>query len=356
MLSLNDREWKDFLIKDVFPSVERGKRLKTEDHIDGDIPYVSSTADNNGVDAYIGNEKRIRIFSDCISIANSGSVGSSFYEPFDYIASDHVTHLKRDGMTENQYLAASVSSSMLSEKYDFNREINDYRISREHILLPVTDNGEPDYEFMEQYVKQVKDKKIGDVTSFIQNELSKIKYKDIPALEEKNWNEFEIKDIFQTFFNKKGELQVPTGANVNKVNLHEGLTPRITVTAENNGVFGHYDSTDKNYRIYSNIVSVSFLGGVFYHPYDVSLDMKVHALIPLDFEWNTWLAEFFIDMILNNSKNSDYGNQLSATDLPHKRILLPINDNGKPDREFMEQYVKNIMIRKYEDYLDFVES
>lgn len=32
-----------------------------------------------------------------------------------------------------------------SQKYNFNREINDLRISREKISLPVNNNGEPDY-------------------------------------------------------------------------------------------------------------------------------------------------------------------------------------------------------------------
>ena len=43
----------------------------------------------------------------------------------------------------------------LSEKYNFNREINDKRIKREKILLPVNDNNEPDYDYMEQYVKNI---------------------------------------------------------------------------------------------------------------------------------------------------------------------------------------------------------
>lgn len=43
----------------------------------------------------------------------------------------------------------------LSTKYNFNREINDKRIKREKILLPLNDKGEIDYEYMEQYVKNI---------------------------------------------------------------------------------------------------------------------------------------------------------------------------------------------------------
>lgn len=42
----------------------------------------------------------------------------------------------------------------LQEKYSFNREINDIRINKEKVLLPVDEQGYPDYIFMEQYVKE----------------------------------------------------------------------------------------------------------------------------------------------------------------------------------------------------------
>jgi len=42
-----------------------------------------------------------------------------------------------------------------SEKYNFNREINDKRISREKIILPINKNKKPDFEYMEQYIKNL---------------------------------------------------------------------------------------------------------------------------------------------------------------------------------------------------------
>lgn len=45
--------------------------------------------------------------------------------------------------------------SRLSEKYSFNREINDERIKREKILLPVTEEGNIDFAFMTSFMKEV---------------------------------------------------------------------------------------------------------------------------------------------------------------------------------------------------------
>ncbi|MBQ0084065.1 MAG: restriction endonuclease subunit S [Clostridiales bacterium] len=153
--SLSSKSWGSFFIKKIFDEIERGKRLKKDDHISGDKPHVSSTSLNNGVDQFIGNENKTRVFEDCLSLANSGSVGSCFYEPFQFVASDHVTHLKKYDTSKYIYLFMATMLNRLSEKYNFNREINDSRISREKILLPITEAGEPDYDYMEQYVKNM---------------------------------------------------------------------------------------------------------------------------------------------------------------------------------------------------------
>lgn len=124
------------------------------------MPYVSSTALNNGIDNYIANSHSVRIFDNCLSVANSGSVGATFYHSYKFVASDHITHLKNDSMNEYVYLFISTLANRLSEKYNFNREINDKRISKEKIMLPVNQNKEPDYEYMEQYIINLKQKKI----------------------------------------------------------------------------------------------------------------------------------------------------------------------------------------------------
>ena len=104
-LKLTDREWKEFYFSDVFTRIQRGKRLKKDDHIEGTTPYVSSTATNNGIDGFVGNKDRVRIFSNCISLANSGSVGSAFFQEFEFVASDHITSLQKEGIDKYAYLS-----------------------------------------------------------------------------------------------------------------------------------------------------------------------------------------------------------------------------------------------------------
>lgn len=172
MIPLADKQWKSFFIVDVFDKIQRGKRLKTADHIVGEVPYVSSSALNNGVDNFVSNNKCVRKFSDCLSLANSGSVGSCFYEPFEFVASDHITHLKSKALNKYHYLFLAIMTGRLSQKYNFNREINDKRISREIILLPITDKGEPDYEYMEKYSKNMLREKVDSYINYVNDIVS----------------------------------------------------------------------------------------------------------------------------------------------------------------------------------------
>ncbi|MDS0981524.1 restriction endonuclease subunit S [Staphylococcus hominis] len=150
---LNEVHWSPFEITEIFQSIKRGKRLIKKNQIKGLVPYVSSSALNNGIDNFIANDNNVRIFENCITIANSGSVGKTFYQPYKFVASDHVTHLKKEKSNKYIYLFLTCMLNQLKDKYSFNREISDFRIKREKILLP-TLNDKPDYEFMEQYMKR----------------------------------------------------------------------------------------------------------------------------------------------------------------------------------------------------------
>ena len=174
--SITDREWKAFPFNEIFEEIQRGKRLTKSNQIEGDIPYISSSATQNGVDNFISNEKNVRKFGNCLTIANSGSVGATFFHHYQFIASDHVTELKLERPNKYVYLFLASIIKRLEEKYSFNREINDKRIQREKILLPINDNAEPDWQFMEDFIRQLEKNKIETIlkyyNSMINNEKS----------------------------------------------------------------------------------------------------------------------------------------------------------------------------------------
>ena len=147
---------------DPFTYMQRGKRLTKKNQKKGTRPYVSSTSLHNGIDNFISNKKNIRIFDDCLSLANSGSVGKVFYHVYSFIASDHVSALKNTMLNKCQYLFLAVAIERIAGKYSFNREINNERLKKEKILLPVTPANTPDWQYMENYMKNIEMKQIKD--------------------------------------------------------------------------------------------------------------------------------------------------------------------------------------------------
>ena len=169
--SLIEIDWKPFYINTVFIAPQRGKRIVEKNHIEGSTPLVSSYGQGNGVTNFIGNEEKVKKFTDCISIANGGSsAGKAFYHPYTFTAADHVTQCWSKDLNKYQYLfLATVMTKALTGKYSFSHEISDLRLAKERIMLPTTESGEPDYEYMEKYIKNLMIKKYQSYLDYMDN-------------------------------------------------------------------------------------------------------------------------------------------------------------------------------------------
>ena len=77
--------------------------------------------------------------------------------------------LERTGLDRYAYLFLLPIISRLSEKYSFNREINDTRLSRERLLLPVQSDGTPDWEFMSAFMQRVEHETLSKALAFFRS-------------------------------------------------------------------------------------------------------------------------------------------------------------------------------------------
>jgi len=133
-----------------------------------DFKFINNTEHPIYIDGYCGNSNGVRTFADCISLANSGSVGSCFYHPYEYVASDHVTAIKRDGLDKYAYLFVAALFKRLGKKYSFNREISDKRLRREVLILPIDESQAPAWEAMSNYVKEKERAALYEYLSFLE--------------------------------------------------------------------------------------------------------------------------------------------------------------------------------------------
>ena len=327
-----DVEWKEFFFTDIFKEIKRGKRLTKSNQIDGNTPYVSSTGINNGVDNFIGNDEKVRKYANNLSLANSGSVGSCFYHNYEYIASDHITALTSEHADEYIYKFMSTIISRLEEKYSFNREINDKRISREKLFLPIDENDEPHWEYMSQFMKKLEkeniEKTLNHIYIYIYIYIMVKKLENKYLLENVSWKEFFIEDI----------CEIKSGKDIYERDRIEGQIPYVTATANNNGI-GYFIS-NTNATLQEKCISVNRNGSVgysFYHSYPALFGNDTRKLIP-KYE-DAHVAKFISFMISSQKEKYGYGYKMGTARLKRQKILLPINEDESINYEFMKKYI-----------------
>ena len=153
-LSLNGVRTKLFAAKSLF-KFKKGISYEKSQRSDGETPYVSSSSLMNGVCDFVDDAPLHS--GNLITVASNGSVGEAFYQPKPFIASSDVTVLYPKGWNLNPYIALYICVAIRGEqfRYHWGRKLNLERLKPMQLRLPVTNDGTPDWEFMEQYIKSI---------------------------------------------------------------------------------------------------------------------------------------------------------------------------------------------------------
>ena len=96
-------------------------------------------------------------------------------------------------------------------------------------------------------------------------------------------------------------------------------------------------------------------GIAYYQPTKFLLDTHVTALYPKNFLSKEILL-FISRSITNQREKFGHGYSLNNKRLNTFRVMLPVNEAGAPDFEYMEAYVKNLMAKKYRKYLEYIDG
>ncbi len=163
--SASKATFKEFSVLDFF-DIKKGKRLTKAQMIDGDINFIGSTADNNGVTAKIGNTEHLHP-GGTITVSYNGSVGEVFYQEDKFWASDDVNvwYPKEKWSIEiMQYFMTAIKK--LSTRYNYNAKWTLEKMKAEKINLPVTKTGKINYNYMTKYIKNIEKDTITELEIF----------------------------------------------------------------------------------------------------------------------------------------------------------------------------------------------
>ncbi len=172
-LTLNDVEWKEFKINDLF-FIKDGyyNKKPPRTYVNETIPFLGATAFNNGVTEFY-NEENIdkwdkvgnissnglskRYFEgNCLAIVNNGSVGYVYYQPHKFTCSHDITpvYLKNYKLNQKIGMFLALCLEKTGETFTYARKWRPKRIRKSKVFLPVDCKNSPNYQFMENYIKQ----------------------------------------------------------------------------------------------------------------------------------------------------------------------------------------------------------
>lgn len=157
---LNVSDWKEFRVGDLF-DIQPTKGVVTDDLIEGaEVPYMAAKHDENGIEMICqktGFEDWISK-GNCIVFVNlgAGSAGYANYIKEDFIGMSGKTSCGYNPNL-NEYNGLFVAAVLCQErpKYSFGRSWTGNRLADTIIKLPANADGNPDWKFMEDYIKSL---------------------------------------------------------------------------------------------------------------------------------------------------------------------------------------------------------
>jgi len=159
--SLGVEKWEYFNINNIFPTIEATKGGTTGELTQGDeIPYIAAKKNINGLDMMCAKKSNEQFISEgnCIVFIQlgAGSAGYTTYQEKDFIGMSGKTSCGYNDKL-NKYNGLFLVAILDKErpKFSFGRSWTGHRLTSTKIKLPVNQKGEPDWKFMEEYIKSL---------------------------------------------------------------------------------------------------------------------------------------------------------------------------------------------------------
>lgn len=331
-MNLNIDRWNKFKVSDIFNPFINGKGLTEQEITDnpGQLAAIQSSSENNAcmgfIDEHYCSEMKYKIISQsCLTVARSGSSGFVSFQPGGCVVGDSAKALtiRKEGAAVSHYLFLRTILMANMYKYTYGRKVKADQYWNMEIALPARTDGEPDWAFMESYIKSLHHKPIRTA----------IRKKPNSSLAIWEWQEYKLESLF---YIKKGK-------RLTKADMIGGNDNFLGAISSNNGVRQKIAAV----KLWNgNCITVNYNGSVgeaFYQADPFGASDDVNILYPKEF-WalNRHRAMFIITVIKANKYRFGYGRKWTLEKMKDTIIKLPAKKDGTPDFEYMEEYIKTL--------------
>ncbi len=258
-------------------------------------------------------------------------------------------------------------------KYGYGYKFSQTRIKKQIIMLPIDSKGNPNWQFMENYMKNIEQKYIKNIVDyynkklldnprgklalnhsakdrniFIEDSLMKIARENL-KLENIKWKEFVVGEIFEV----RATL---SGIDKNKLNGKKGNYPYLTRSDKINGIDSFIAKQDAYHYDKANVITIGLdTQTAFYQSNKFYTGQNIQILTYK--ELNKYNALFIIILLKKLMEKFSWGgNGATLTRLKRGKIILPIDSKGNPHYVFMEAYMRAIEKKHLEKIVAFYRS
>ena len=331
MNKIDISSWKDFTIGDIFEVKSPISRVQT-DYVEGSVPFVASGNFNNGIQCYCSpKEKEELDKGNCISV--SPVDGYAFYQENDFLgrggAGSSIILLYNENLNKYNSLFICTIIRKICRDYKYNNMGNKNKIKSTKIYLPCDKNENPDWIYMEEYIK----------SEIVRSEknyklINKIHDTKKHLIDTTKWKNFKIGDLFSN-------IVLPKVYHTKDVHQSEEGIPYVVRTKFNNGVKYLVSKDDDMILNPAGVISFGAENSTFFYQekeYVSGRDMYYIDTRNISKE----CALFLITCLEKITSGYSYNYGLFPSLLKDEEIKLPVDQNGQPNWLYMENYIKHL--------------
>lgn len=118
------------------------------------LAYVTRGRFNNGLKCYVRDSSKL--VHNPAGVISFGAEGSTFfYQAEEYVSGRDMYYLDTRAISEMACLFLVACLSTIVDKYSYTNGMFPDKIRNEYIMLPVTADGKPDWDYMDGYMRGV---------------------------------------------------------------------------------------------------------------------------------------------------------------------------------------------------------
>lgn len=328
--------------------MKKGKRLTKKEMLPGAIRFIGASSTNNGITAYVGNDKYIHP-ANTITVSYNGSVGETFYQEERFWASDDINvFYAKFKLTETRALYFIPLIKQQGKKYSYSNKWTKEKMESDRIALPVCSEESRliDFEYIESYIRELERARVRELEKWLV----------VSGLNDYELNTDELKALKDL---QDGRIRVDcrkvtdvfSVANTHCV-LGEwvagrsGKTPYVTASASNNSVVS-YIGYKEEFKDQGNAIVIGGKTFVVTYQSEDFFSNDSHNLILRLKNEKYRIRDVYLYLIgtINASLASQYswGNSVSYRKIQKDKIMVPVTSTGEIDFDFMSLFVRSVI-------------